>query len=184
MGHRLRPNLLRKQTLPSHQLPSRSSPLTSRNTCDPSRRKRHNDVTHPPPRQNQNHHGPIYTHFSQPIRLSAKVPPSRRFSDTVARTSPEIRSELRPFIVHYGLGSPEGEALSVVGRPCQTLAPVVASLPPKRTHLHVFLPTGDQAREGEEADSESVDEGFMDELDSKITALRLQHGGSNAVPYH
>lgn len=90
---------------------------------------------------------------------------------------------------------PGGEALSVVGRPClpgcsQTLALVAASLPPKRTQLHVFLPTGDGAREGEgereeaEADSESVDEGFMDELDSKITALRLQRGGPKTVPYH
>lgn len=68
------------------------------------------------------------------------------------------------------------------------MALVAASLQPKRTQLHVFLPTGDGAREGDgervEADSESVDEGFMDELDSKITALRLQRGGPKTVPYH
>ena len=88
--------------------------------------------------------------------------------------------------MRYGRGLSAQEGLTVVGRPClpgycRTLASVAASLPLKRTELHVFLPTGDPSAEGEEADAESVDEGFMDELDSKINALRLR---PKSVPYH
>ena len=187
-GNHHRPSSVRKRLPPSHQPPSRSSSLTSGNALDPWR-KRHSDATPPLPCQNQNYRRRIYTHFSQPIRPSPKAPPSSSLSDSMTRTSPETRSELRPSVMPYGRSSSDGEALSVVGRPylpgcCQTLASVAASLPPKRTQLHVFLPTGDRAGEedGEEADSESVDEGFMDELDSKITALRLQR--PKAAPDH
>ncbi|CAL8293259.1 unnamed protein product [Merluccius merluccius] len=187
-GNRHRPSSVRKRLPPSHQPPSRSSSLTSGNALD-TWRKRHSVATPPLPCQNKNYHRPIYTHFSQPIRPSPKVPPSRSLSDSMTRTSPETRSELRPSVMPYGRSSCDGEALSVIGRPClpgccQTPALVAVSLPPKRTQLHVFLPTGDRAGEedGEEADSESVDEGFMDELDSKITALRLQR--PKAVPDH
>ncbi|CAL8298759.1 unnamed protein product [Lota lota] len=185
-GKHHRPTSLRKRPPPSHQPPGRSSSLTSGNTHHPSR-KHHSDATHPLPRHNQNYHRPIYTHFSQPIRPSPKTPPSRPLSDGVARNSPEIWSELRPSVMRYGRSSSERESLSVVGRPClpgccRTLASVGASLPLKRTALHVFLPTGDPAGEGEAADSESVDEGFMDELDSKINALRLHRVRPKTVP--
>ncbi|XP_059366257.1 uncharacterized protein LOC132104711 [Carassius carassius] len=42
-----------------------------------------------------------------------------------------------------------------------------------RTQLHVFLPAEGAGQE-EDRDSESVDEGFMDELDNRVTNLRLQ----------
>lgn len=76
--------------------------------------------------------------------------------------------------------------MSVVGKPClpscserPTLAAAAAG--PARTQLHVFLPT---EAEGEEVDSESVDEGFMDELDSKIISLKLQQGAPKTLTYH
>ena len=48
----------------------------------------------------------------------------------------------------------------------------------------MFLPTGDPAREAGETDAESVDEGFMDELDCKINSLRLQRVRPKSDPYH
>ncbi|KAI3358825.1 hypothetical protein L3Q82_015222, partial [Scortum barcoo] len=60
-------------------------------------------------------------------------------------------------------------------------APPPPAAGPARTQLHVFLPT---EAEGEEVDSESVDEGFMDELDSKMTSLKLQQGAPKTATYH
>lgn len=76
--------------------------------------------------------------------------------------------------------SSQGELLSVVGKPCLQ-RPALPAAGPGRTQLHVFLPT---EAEGEEVDSESVDEGFMDELDSKITSLKLQQGAPKTATYH
>ena len=78
------------------------------------------------------------------------------------------------------LAMSEAEPLSVVGKPCLlncSQRPTLAA-GPGRTQLHVFLPT---EAEGEEVDSESVDEGFMDELDNKITSLKIQHGARKIV---
>lgn len=73
----------------------------------------------------------------------------------------------------------------VVGKPCllscSQRPAVAASAGPTRTQLHVFLPT---EAEGEEVDSESVDEGFMDESDSKMTSLQLRQGAPKTVTYH
>jgi len=52
---------------------------------------------------------------------------------------------------------------------------------PARTQLHVFLPT---EAEGVELDSGSVDEGFMDELDSRVTSLKLLQGAPKTLSYH
>lgn len=87
------------------------------------------------------------------------------------------------------------EPLSVIGKTClpgssqrvvaaananatANAAATAAAAGPGRTQLHVFLPT---EAEGEEVDSESVDEGFMDELDSKITSLKLQQRASKTL---
>ena len=75
--------------------------------------------------------------------------------------------------------------MSVVGKPClpscgQRPAVAAATTGPARTQLHVFLPS---EAEGEEVDSESVDEGFMDELDSKITSLKLQQAAPKTVTH-
>lgn len=78
--------------------------------------------------------------------------------------------------------SSKKEPLFVVGKPCPLSCserPTQRSVSgPARTQLHVFLPS---EAEGEEVDSESVDEGFMDELDSKITSLKLQQGAPKTV---
>lgn len=80
--------------------------------------------------------------------------------------------------------SSEGEPLSVTGKPCLPSCserPAVATaVSPARPQLHVFLPTEAET----EVDSESVDEGFMDELDSKITSLLLQQGAPKTVSHH
>ncbi|KAJ8384953.1 hypothetical protein AAFF_G00196190 [Aldrovandia affinis] len=84
--------------------------------------------------------------------------------------------ELRPSVMQYRRAPHEG-TLAVRGKHClpSPPAPSVAQLPtPARTQLHVFLPT-EGAGEGEEGDNESVDEGFMDELD-KVTSLKLHQG--------
>ncbi|CAL8396760.1 unnamed protein product [Gadus morhua 'NCC'] len=185
-GKHHRPNSFPKQPPPSNPPPNKSSSMTPGNTYNPSRHRR-SDATRLLPRHNPNDHRPIYTHFSQPIRPSPKTPPSRPPSESI--TSSEIWSELRPSVMRYGRGSSAREGLSVVGRPClpgccRTLASVAASLPLKRTELHVFLPTGDPAREAGETDAESVDEGFMDELDCKINSLRLQRVRPKSDPYH
>ena len=69
------------------------------------------------------------------------------------------------------LGAPQGP-LSVRGTPCLPAPPAQSAH--GRAQLHVFLPT--EAVPPVEVDSESVDEGFMDELDSKFSSLRIQQG--------
>lgn len=55
----------------------------------------------------------------------------------------------------------------------------MSALPmPARPQLHIFLPTDDK---GVEMDSESVDEGFLDELDYKIRSLKLEQGSAQTI---
>lgn len=77
-----------------------------------------------------------------------------------------LHGDFRPSASRY-----KEEPLSVVGKPCLLTCSQRPPAGPARTQIHVFLPS---EAEGEEADRESVDEGFMDELDSKITSLKLQ----------
>lgn len=87
--------------------------------------------------------------------------------------------------MHDHNSSSQGEPLSVTGKPClpscSERPAVAAAVSPARPQLHVFLPT---EAEREDVDSESVDEGFMDELDSKITSVLLQQGAPKTVSYH
>ena len=149
----------------------RPSPLPLCRSCDPvgqSQSQIHNKA--PNPTQSCR---PVYTHFSQPIRPNPKlvVKPG---SQSLTLTSEQ--SELRPLILQYRQSS-QGQALSVRGKPClpssQQPPPSRIAPAPVRTQLHIFLPI-EGAGEEEEVDSESVDEGFMDELDSKITSLKIQ----------
>lgn len=91
-----------------------------------------------------------------------------------------VQGDLRPLAMQS-----QAELLSVVGKPCllgcSQRSAMAAASGPGRTQLHVFLPT---EAEGEEVDSESVDEGFMDELDSKITSLKLQQGAPKMATYN
>lgn len=91
-----------------------------------------------------------------------------------------VQGDPRPSVMQHRNSLSQGELLSVVGKPCLrsgSKRPALAA-GPARTQLHVFLPT---EAEGEEVDSESVDEGFMDELDSKMISLKLQQGAPKTV---
>ncbi|XP_058475919.1 uncharacterized protein LOC131447853 [Solea solea] len=161
------PGVLQKRHPPPPPTFSKSPALLSSKTWHPPLSSSHNCSSRPTS---------TYIHFSQAIQPSTR---SRRHSHN--RTlSVDTATQLRDF-------SSQRELLSVIGKPClpscsQRSAPGPAPGPasgpapgpaagPGRTQLHVFLPT---EVEGEEVDSESVDEGFMDELDSKITSLKLQ----------
>jgi len=84
-----------------------------------------------------------------------------------------LRKDLRPSAAQRRNSSSQGEPLSVVGKPCPLSCSQRPAAPPARTQLHVFLPS---EAEAQEADCESVDEGFMDELDSRMSSLKLQQG--------
>ncbi|KAL6099386.1 uncharacterized protein ACO6RY_01218 [Pungitius sinensis] len=134
------------------------------------------------PRQQQNRQQvqscsrPAYFHFSQAIQLGPKPRPVRNGFHPHSLTPEMVHSDLPVRQYHNWLF--QGEPLSVVGRPCllssecPPMAAAATADSPARTQLHVFLPT---EAEGEEEGSESVDEGFMDEMDSKITSLKLQN---------
>ncbi|KAK9957541.1 hypothetical protein ABG768_011782 [Culter alburnus] len=111
----------------------------------------------------------VYMHFSQPLRPVPKV--TQTFTRS-QRRSTESRS-LQP-LVRQCRQPVNLETLSVRGKTCLPTRHLPdASSATSRTQLHVFLPAEGAGRE-EDRDSESVDEGFMDELDSKVTTLRLQ----------
>ncbi|KAM7373554.1 hypothetical protein PAMP_008396 [Pampus punctatissimus] len=131
------------------------------------------------PHQQQKHNHQIqscsrstYIHFSQAIQPRSKPRPARRHSHNPSLSSEMVQGDLRPLAMRCRSSSSQAEPLSVVGKPCLLNSTLASAAGPGRTQLHVFLPTG----EGEVVDSESVDEGFMDELDNKITSLKLQQG--------
>ncbi|XP_055013437.1 uncharacterized protein LOC129410103 [Boleophthalmus pectinirostris] len=133
----------------------------------------------PPPPLPQDHSHPqgtsrpLYLHFSRSIQPSLKTKAKRRHSHTVSSEFRTAASQV----------SPLSESLSVVGKTCLpvcTPRPTPAAVSgPSRPHLHVFLPS-----EAEGEDSESVDEGFMDELDHKMSSLKLQQAGPQTVALH
>nr|XP_020474164.1 uncharacterized protein LOC109970735 [Monopterus albus] len=114
---------------------------------------------------------PAYVNFSQAIQPSSK--PIHHSHNTHNLAHSAEKRDLRPLAKQYHNALSWGEPLTVTGKPCLLNSSQRRTLAagPVRTQLHVFLPT---EAEGEETDSESVDEGFMDELDSKITSLKLQ----------
>ncbi|KAK5618197.1 hypothetical protein CRENBAI_020823 [Crenichthys baileyi] len=112
---------------------------------------------------------PDYIHFSRAIQPTVRPGPVRRHSHIPPLSSDMLHVDLR----RRNSSSSQGEALSVMGKPCFlscSQRPAAAG-PPGRAQLHVFLPN---ETEGEEVDVESVDEGFMDDLDTKTTSLKLQ----------
>lgn len=115
---------------------------------------------------------PTYTHFSYPIRPAVKLSPTPSRSQSTPTSHLGARrlvfASPLPLDVHQG-------ALSVRGTPCLPPQPTPPVQPAQgRAQLHVFLPT--EMIPTEEVDSESVDEGFMDELDNKVTCLRIHQG--------
>lgn len=107
----------------------------------------------------------VYMHFSQPLKPVPKVGQAFTYSQRRATESRGMQALVR---------QPKNvETLSVRGKTCfptQHLPTSSSSAP--RTQLHVFLPA-ESTRQEEDRDSESVDEGFMDELE-KVNTLRLQ----------
>ncbi|XP_074543548.1 uncharacterized protein LOC141803434 [Halichoeres trimaculatus] len=150
---------------------SKSSALLPCKSCVPLR------TPHPHQLQNQ----PTYLHFSKAIQPSSKPRPARRQSHKPAPSTETAQAELKPSVLPHSSLS-KREPLFVVGKPCplgfSERSTQRTATGPARTQLHVFLPS---EAEGEEVDSESVDEGFMDELDSKITSLKLQQGAPKTV---
>ncbi len=108
-------------------------------------------------------------HFSQPLKPVPKVGRAFTHSQRRATESRSLQALARQHRQPINL-----EALSVRGKTCLPTQhlPTSSSNEP-RTQLHVFLPV-DGARQENDRDSESDDEGFMDELDNKVTTLRLQ----------
>ncbi|CAJ1082994.1 uncharacterized protein LOC117828254 [Xyrichtys novacula] len=159
-----RPSVLQKRPPPLAPF-SKSSILLSYKTRQPHQQKKG-----------------VYLHFSKAIQPRSKPRPARCHSHKPAPSTELIQGDPRPQGTSHG-ALIQGEVLSVVGKPCPlscSQRPIQRTVTgPARTQLHVFLPT---EAEGEEVDSESVDEGFMDELDNKITSLKLQQGAAKAVP--
>ncbi|XP_030004121.1 uncharacterized protein LOC115428979 [Sphaeramia orbicularis] len=179
-----RPSVLQKRAPPPPPF-SRSSTLIPCKTCHPSgsvQPQQHQDQ-----QQTQSCTRSTYIHFCQTVQPSMKPKPVRRHSHNPATSSEVIRGDPRPLVMQDRNALTLAEPLSVIGKPClpscspRPILATAAANGQKRTQLHVFLPT---EAEGEEVDSESVDEGFMDELDSKITSLKLQQGAPKTVTYH
>ncbi|KAA0710421.1 hypothetical protein E1301_Tti012520 [Triplophysa tibetana] len=138
-------------------------PLRSRAPSLPSCKTAEN-----PKMQEQKFHQ-VYIHFSQPMRLISKVG-----KKTVTRGGQKQTTERRsqqPSASHI-TQPPNRETLSVKGKTCLPSQPLSSGA--SRKELHIFLPA-EGAEEEETRESESVDEGFIDELDYKISTLALQH---------
>lgn len=113
----------------------------------------------------------VYMHFSQPLRPTSKVA-----KKTVTRCEQKPTTERRNLqpLARHSSEPPKHETLSVRGKTCLLSQPLLTASAASRKELHIFLPA-EGAEEEETRDSESVDEGFMDELDNKISTLALQH---------
>lgn len=113
----------------------------------------------------------VYMHFSQPLRPTSKVA-----KKTVTRCGQKPTTERRNLqpLARHSSEPPKHETLSVRGKTCLPSQPLSTASAASRKELHIFLPA-EGAEEEETRDSESVDEGFMDELDNKISTLELQH---------
>ncbi|GAA6099822.1 uncharacterized protein LOC125145209, partial [Tachysurus ichikawai] len=114
---------------------------------------------------------PVYTHFSLPLR---PLPRINRVTSS-ARSLNISQCGLGPLVKQqHSLGC-QVENLSIKGIPCFSRA--LPTKGPKQ--LHVFLPT-EGAVHVDDKDSESIDEGFMDEVDHK-SALKQQEGERKTV---
>ncbi|XP_052388913.1 uncharacterized protein LOC127935252 [Carassius gibelio] len=108
-------------------------------------------------------------HISQPLKPVPKVGQAFTHSQQRATENRGLQSLMRQRRQPINL-----QTLSVRGKTClPTQHLPTSSSSASRTQLHVFLPAEGAGQE-EDQDSESVDEGFMDELDNRVTNLRLQ----------
>lgn len=134
----------------------------------------------PSSRTRQSGNKPGFINFCQAIKPSSKERPTSRQLHTFS-VAAETR-KLKSAVIWYPAAPSQGEPLSIVGKPCLlscTQRSVVSThTTSARPQLHIFLPTDDK---GVEVDSESVDEGFLDELDYKITSLKLQQVSAQTI---
>lgn len=109
---------------------------------------------------------PVYTHFSLPLRPLPRL----HHVANPARSLNVSQCGLRPLVKQQHLPGCQVENLSIKGIPCFSRASSTKG--PKQ--LHVYLPSEGTVEE-DDKDSESIDEGFMDEVDHK-SVLKLQEG--------
>lgn len=142
---------------------SKCPPLHSRAPSLPSCKSAENS------KMPQQSHHQVYMHFSQPLRPVPKV--GKR---SVARGGQKQATDRRSLqhLVRQNRQPLNHETLSVRGKTCLPFQPLPTAA--SRKELHIFLPA-QGAGEDETRDSESVDEGFMDELENKISTLADQH---------
>ncbi|RVE66737.1 hypothetical protein OJAV_G00110600 [Oryzias javanicus] len=165
--HRL--SVLQNQHPPLSTLPMKSSTRLSCQTFHLSGAQNHQKKQLP-----HSSLQPAFIHFSKAIRPSVRPQAVRRHSHYPALSSEAGRSDLLTSAGLHGSPSSWEEPLSVVGKPCLLRCSQRAA----RSQLHIFLPSEAKA---EEVDRESVDEGFMDELDIKIGSLKLQEEPAKTV---
>lgn len=157
---------------------SRLSLPLSCGLCPPSRVSLlHEQQSH---QEVQSGNKPGFINFCQAIRPSFKArPTSRQLHNCSLTTQTHKRASA---VIWYPNSPSHDEPLSVTGKPCllrcSQRSGVSTLSMPARPQLHIFLPTDDK---GVEMDSESVDEGFLDELDYKTTSLKLQQGPAQTI---
>lgn len=113
------------------------------------------------PKMPQQSYHQVYMHFSQPLKPVPRDGPaftrSQRRATENRGLQPLVRQRRQPINI---------ETSSIRGKTClPTQHLPTSSSSASRTQLHVFLPAEGAGLE-EDRDSESVDEGFMDELDN------------------
>ncbi|KAK6474347.1 hypothetical protein HHUSO_G26572 [Huso huso] len=128
-------------------------------------------LPHPEPWKLRPPARPVYTQFTCPIRPAAKLVPVKPLTAPSRRALvPAEQSGLRPVVLKYQKKSPARD-ISVRGTPC--VQPPGAAPPPSltsKTELHVYLPAGGE-------DCESVDEGFMEDIESEFHSLSVREQG-------
>lgn len=113
---------------------------------------------------------PVYTHFSLPLRPLPRL----NHVTTPARSLNVSQCGLRPLVKEQNSPGCQ-ENLSITGIPCFSKALLAKG--PKQ--LHVYLPTEGTVEE-DDKDSESTDEGFMDEVDHKAV-FKQQEGETKSL---
>lgn len=123
---------------------------------------------------------PGFIHFCQAIRQSSQPRPTSHHLHNSGLTI-ETRKP-KSAVIWYPNSPFKSEPLSITGKPCLlscSRRSVASTIPvPARPQLHIFLPMDDKVIE---MDNESVDEGFLDELDFKMTSLKLQQASAQTV---
>ncbi|KAJ6655613.1 hypothetical protein lerEdw1_004965 [Lerista edwardsae] len=111
-----------------------------------------------------------YVHFSSPVQFAAKPSPCKaRYDLSLGPQQPIQRRALRP------CADPMLQGLRVSGMTCVPMPRAEASVLPcikrPKMEIHIYVP-----KVKEIVDAESLDEGFLEDMDHQMTALGLQDG--------